>query len=35
MLISKFSNCDVKEKVIDIERRYEIIMPVIRLEIIL
>lgn len=27
MLISKFLNCDVKEKVIDIERRYEIILP--------
>ena len=27
MLISKFLNCDVEEKVIDIERRYEIILP--------
>lgn len=27
MLISKFSNCNVEEKIIDIERRYEIILP--------
>lgn len=28
MLISKFSNLDVEEKVIDIERKYKIILPV-------
>ena len=27
MLISKFSNCNVEEKIIDIERQYEIILP--------
>ena len=27
MLISKFSNCNVEEKVIDIERQYKIILP--------
>ena len=27
MLISKFSNCYVEEKIIDIERQYEIILP--------
>ena len=28
MLISKFSNCDVKEQIADMEKRYEIILPV-------
>lgn len=28
MLISKFSNCDVEEKVLDIEKQYEIILPI-------
>lgn len=28
MLISKFLNCGVEEKLIDIEKRYEIILPV-------
>ena len=27
MLISKFSNCNVEEKIIDVERQYEIILP--------
>ena len=27
MLISKFSNYDIKEKVVDMEKRYEIILP--------
>ena len=28
MLISKFPNCDVKEQIADMEKRYEIILPV-------
>ncbi len=28
MLISKFSNCNVEEKIVDIERQYEITLPV-------
>lgn len=27
MLISKFSNCNVEEKIIDIEKQYKIILP--------
>lgn len=27
MLISKFSNCNVEGKIIDIERQYKIILP--------
>lgn len=28
MLIAKFSNCDIEEKVLDLEKRYGVIMPI-------
>ena len=27
MLISKFSNCDIEEKVLELEKRYKITLP--------